>query len=116
MTNEDLVTFILVLRYSGLRIGDALMLASDRIDGDKLSLYTQKRGQHVYVSLPAYLVERLKYICLRARTGTIPPGRVRFEWTALPIGGVASWRGLSKLQSAIVDLRAAQSEVPIPII
>jgi integrase len=65
VTNDDLVTFILVLRYSGLRIGDASLLTNDRIDGDKLYLYTQKSGQHVYVPLPPYLVERLKQIRLR---------------------------------------------------
>jgi integrase len=62
---EKLVTFIMLLRYSGLRIGDAGLLTIDRIQGDKLFLYTQKTGTHVYVPLPPVLVTRLRSIRLR---------------------------------------------------
>jgi site-specific recombinase XerD len=43
---------VLLLRYSGLRIGDAVTLSSERIDGDKLFLYTSKAGTPVYCPLP----------------------------------------------------------------
>jgi integrase/recombinase XerD len=33
---------VLLLRYSGIRIGDAVNLSSDRIVGNRLFLYTQK--------------------------------------------------------------------------
>jgi integrase/recombinase XerD len=35
---------VLLLRYSGMRIGDAVSLKTDRIEGNKLFLYTQKTG------------------------------------------------------------------------
>ena len=35
-------TLVLVLRYSGMRIGDAVKLTSDSIIGNRLRLYTQK--------------------------------------------------------------------------
>jgi integrase/recombinase XerD len=50
---------VLLLRYTGLRIGDAVRLARDRIQGAQLFLYTQKTGVPVWVSLPEFLVEAL---------------------------------------------------------
>ena len=35
---------VLLLRYSGLRIRDAVTLSRNRIQGDKLFLYTAKTG------------------------------------------------------------------------
>ena len=51
-SNDELLAFTLILRYSGLRIGDASMLTVDRFKGDDLYLYTQKSGTHVFVPLP----------------------------------------------------------------
>jgi len=65
ITNDELLTFAMLLRYSGLRIGDAAMLTTDRIQGEKLYLYTQKTGQHVYVPLPPFLCNRLKQVRIR---------------------------------------------------
>jgi len=42
---------VLLLRYSGMRIGDEVELATDRLTGSKLSLYTQKTGVPVYIVL-----------------------------------------------------------------
>lgn len=53
---------ILLLRYAGLRISDAVGCAADRLDGGKLSLYTAKTGQHVYVPLPAFVAAELESI------------------------------------------------------
>jgi len=53
---DDLLAFAMLLRYSGLRIGDAAWLEADRVKGDELFLYTQKSGTHVYVPLPPHLV------------------------------------------------------------
>ena len=39
--------FILVMRYSGLRIGDAIALKRNQLTGNNLFLYTQKTGQPV---------------------------------------------------------------------
>lgn len=51
--------FILVMRYSGLRIGDAIALRRDRVQDGKLLLYTQKTGTPVYVPLPKTVTESL---------------------------------------------------------
>ncbi len=45
---------VLLLRYSGLRIGDGVTLPKDRIRNGKLFLYTQKTGVPVYLPLPPF--------------------------------------------------------------
>lgn len=44
--------FILFLRYTGLRISDAISCPVDRLRDGKVWLYAQKRGQHVYCPIP----------------------------------------------------------------
>jgi integrase len=46
---------VLLLRYSGLRIGDAVRLARDRIVDGRLFLYTQKTGVPVLCPLPDFV-------------------------------------------------------------
>jgi integrase/recombinase XerD len=50
----------LFLRYTGLRISDAVGCATDRLQGSKIFLYTQKTGQHVYLPLPEFVVKELE--------------------------------------------------------
>src|SRR5262249_31001532 len=50
---------ILFLRYSGLRISDAVGCGGDRIQDGKLFLYTAKNGEEVYVPLPAPALKAL---------------------------------------------------------
>jgi integrase len=56
---QRLRTFLLFLRYSALRIGDATSCPVDRLAGNRLFLYTQKTGVPVYIPLPAFVVEAL---------------------------------------------------------
>src|SRR5271168_5123103 len=49
-----------LLRYSGMRISDAVALSADRLQGSKLFLYTQKTGVPVYTVLPDFLVKTLE--------------------------------------------------------
>jgi integrase len=56
---KRLRALILLLRYSGLRIGDAVRLPRDRITGARLFLYTQKTGVPVLCPLPEFVVEAL---------------------------------------------------------
>jgi integrase/recombinase XerD len=63
--NDDLLAFVLVLRYSGLRIGDASMLTLERFKEDDLFLYTQKSGTHVYVPLPPLVMSLVRAIKVR---------------------------------------------------
>ncbi len=50
---------ILVLRWSGLRIGDAMRLSADKLDDNKILLRTAKTGIPVHVPLPDFVVDEL---------------------------------------------------------
>lgn len=64
---------IFLLRHSGLRIGDAVTLSSERLDGDKLFLYTSKAGTPVYCPLPPFAVAALE--------AAIEPNARFYFWT-----------------------------------
>ncbi len=51
---------ILLLRHSGLRIGDAVGLRRDMLSDGKLFLYTQKTGTPVRIPLPTHVCEALE--------------------------------------------------------
>jgi len=51
---------VLLLRYSGIRIGDAIGLTSDRIKVNRLFLYTAKTGTPVNTILPDFVLEALE--------------------------------------------------------
>lgn len=52
--------FILFLRYSGLRIGDAASCPIDRLVGNRLFVNTQKTRVQVFIPLPPFVVEALE--------------------------------------------------------
>ncbi len=54
---RQLRALVLLMRYSGLRIQDAVTLARDRIRDGKLFLYTQKTGTPVWVPLPPVVLD-----------------------------------------------------------
>jgi integrase/recombinase XerD len=53
---------VLLMRYSGLRIGDAVGLSVDRIQDGKLLLRTAKTGTLVYVPLPQFVLTALEAV------------------------------------------------------
>ena len=53
-------TLVLLLRYSGMRIGDAVSLTVDRVEGNRLFLYTQKTGVPVNTVLPDFVLKALE--------------------------------------------------------
>ena len=55
----DSLTFILTMRYTGMRISDTSMLRPDALNGNRVFLYTQKTGVPVYVPIPDSLANRL---------------------------------------------------------
>ncbi|MGB0115884.1 MAG: tyrosine-type recombinase/integrase [Terriglobales bacterium] len=55
---------VLLLRYSGLRIRDAVTLRRDRVQKGKLFLYTAKTGTAVWCPLPAAVTDALAAIPL----------------------------------------------------
>jgi len=87
---EQVKAFVLLLRYSGLRIGDAISLTADKIEAGKLMLYTAKAGTAVWLPLPDEVVRILYHV---AKFG-------RFFWTGngLLKSSVADWqRSLKRL-------------------
>jgi integrase/recombinase XerD len=74
----------LLMRYSGLRIGDAVTCARERLVGSKLFLYQAKTGTPVYCPLPPVVVR-----ALRELQG---PNAKYFFWT-----------GNGKTKSAVAD-------------
>jgi integrase/recombinase XerD len=73
---------VLVLRYSGMRISDAVSLSTDRITGNRLFLYTQKTGVPVHAVLPDFVLRALE---------TTPRATERYFF----------WSGIGKLESAV---------------
>ncbi|MGA3326523.1 MAG: tyrosine-type recombinase/integrase [Terriglobia bacterium] len=83
-TGRKMRALVLLLRYSGLRIGDAVTLSRERITGDKLFLYTAKAGTPVYLPLAPLVLAAL-------------------DAAASPTGPYYFWTGESKPKTAISD-------------
>jgi integrase len=59
---QRLRALVLVLRYTGMRIGDAVKLSTDQINGNKIFLYAQKSGVPVYTVVPAFVIQAIDII------------------------------------------------------
>jgi integrase len=57
---QRLKSLVLLLRYSGMRISDAVALGDDKLKDNKLFLYTAKTGVPVYTVLPEFVVKALE--------------------------------------------------------
>lgn len=57
---EKLRAMVLLLRYTGLRIGDACTLAVDKLEGNAVLLYTHKTGVPVYCPIPPFAADALR--------------------------------------------------------
>src|SRR6266700_251818 len=51
---------VLLLRYSGVRIEDGVNFSTDRLEGNRLFLYTQKTGVPVNAILPGFVLSALE--------------------------------------------------------
>lgn len=51
---------VLLLRYTGMRIGDVVSLRADRIEENRLFLYTQKTSVPVKTVLPGFVLKALE--------------------------------------------------------
>ena len=74
---------VLLLRYSGLRIRDAVTMPRNRVRGDKLFLFTAKTGTPVYCPLPPVVMKALNAIPDSAYyfwTGTSKPKSAAGDW------------------------------------
>jgi integrase/recombinase XerD len=101
-TRTRLRTLTLLMRWSGLRIRDAVTLERHRLEGDSLLLYQAKTGQSVYVPLPPHVVEALVNI----PDGPRPNGRY-FFWSGngLPKSVVADWQRSYRRLFELADIR-----------
>ena len=102
---ERIRALTLLMRWSGLRIRDAVTLERKRVnENDKLLLYQAKTRQPVYVPLPPPVAEALR---------TVPPGarpnRMFFFWSGngLPKTAVADWQRSYRRLFKLADLRKA---------
>jgi integrase/recombinase XerD len=91
-----------LMRWSGLRIQDAITLERSRLQGDNLLLYQAKTGMPVYVPLPADVAEALR---------TIPPGPKAnpryFFWSGNgdPRSAVKDWQRSFRKLFEIANIR-----------
>lgn len=85
--NRDRIrAFVLVMRHSGLRIGDTVALDETRLDGNKLFLYTAKTGTPVYVPVSPVVVDALSEVATNERgryfsSGNAKPQTARANWS-----------------------------------
>jgi integrase/recombinase XerD len=82
LSARRLLAFVLLLRYSGIRIGDATRFEITWINDDRISFETQKRHIYIRNKLPGEVLEILR---------TIPVKNGRYFF----------WTGQSSLHSAV---------------
>jgi integrase/recombinase XerD len=83
---DRLRAFALVMRHSGMRIGDTIALDEKRLKGNKLLLYTAKTGTPVYVPLPPVVMKALEKVETNSSgrffsTGNAKPQTARANWS-----------------------------------
>src|ERR1035441_7721398 len=59
-SHDRLLTMILVLRYTGLRISDVVRFSAERLKGNSVFLHMRKTGNPLWLPLPEFLVAKLK--------------------------------------------------------
>jgi integrase len=83
-SRDRITTFVLLLRWTGLRIRDVSTLEWDRIKNGKVFLRTQKTGQRVYVPVPPEVTDALSRLERRNRfifwSGTGAPESITSNW------------------------------------
>lgn len=100
---QRLRAFVLLLRYSGLRIGDAVQLTVNRLQGNKLLLHTEKSGVHVYCVLPE--------IVIRAIDAAPRPSESHFFWTGKSTvhGSKGKWQHRLQRLFELADIRGGHA-------
>jgi integrase/recombinase XerD len=85
--------FVLLLRYSGLRIRDVALLSEDKLKSNKLLLYSAKTKVPVYIPLPDFVVKELH------RAGGLLSGKHFF------------WSGHGEIKSCVNDWQRSLSRL-----
>lgn len=90
-TGKRIKAFLLVLRYSGVRIRDCVTLKKSSVKNGRLFLYSAKTGVPVHVPLPDFVIKELE---------GLGNGGEHFFWSGIGNvkSGVADWqRSLARL-------------------
>jgi integrase/recombinase XerD len=77
--DHRLKTFIMVLRYTGIRIGDVSLLTTEQVNDGKIFLYTQKTGTPVWIPIPSFLQDALARLPLRGIYYFLPGSSTKRE-------------------------------------
>jgi integrase/recombinase XerD len=64
-TNSEIECFVLLMRYTGLRISDASFFTEDRLIGKTIGLYQRKSGEWVSVPVPDWIVQMLRRVQIK---------------------------------------------------
>ena len=101
-------TLTQLMRWSGLRIRDAITLERHRLHGDSLLLYQAKTGTPVYVPLPPFVVEALENLPAGPK-----PNLRYFFWSGNgdPKSAVANWQRSYRRLFNLADIRTPDGEV-----
>lgn len=86
-----LKTLVLLMRYTGMRVSDAVTLTTNRLDGKRVFLYTQKTGVPVYPVLPESVLWALEATPRMTETHYFWTGQAKRESV------VGHWQNLKKI-------------------
>ncbi len=78
-SDPEAQTLIHLMRHSGLRISDAVMLRTGELEGDTLRVLTRKAKRLAVVPIPAFLVERLAAMTPKNGDYYFAAGSLRME-------------------------------------
>jgi integrase/recombinase XerD len=101
-------TMTLLMRWSGLRIRDAITFERHRLHGDSLLLYQAKTGTPVYVPLPSHVLDALESLPLGPK-----PNPRYFFWSGNgnPKSAVANWQRSYRRLFRLADIRKPDDEL-----
>lgn len=106
---DKIKALILLMRYSGLRIRDAVCLSRSKIENGRLFLYTQKSGTPVYLPLPPVVLEAL---------AKLPDEHYFWSGNSNPKAVVGDWqrtfRKLFKIAEVMEHLRMFRNICDLP--
>jgi site-specific recombinase XerD len=79
MSHDRLLAMILLLRHTGLRIGDIVRFSTDRLKGNSAFLHMAKTGNPLWLPLPEFLVAKLNALPLYEGKYYFAAGRAKLD-------------------------------------
>jgi len=92
-----MTAFVLLLRWSGLRIGDAVTITTDRMTNGKVFLHTQKTGTNVWVPVPPTVTDALAKV-------TLDGDRYFWSGKGKPTSASSGWQRALRVLFALADV------------